>query len=1567
MAKQLFCHAAPPNITLNYPFLKKLTAMNISRFLLLFLLAFMMLNSAQAKENIGVSNTPKPASGKTEAADCNASTAQVDLNVNNVRARLLTGGDLWWDPVGANPHYEVPRVPPGSEQQSVHSIFAGALWIGGIDQLGQLKVSAQTYRQSGNDFWPGPLDGNGQVDQETCNRFDRFWQVRGSDIDNYLAALELAGGTLSPGQVPEAILQWPGKNNPFFTSFNLPPNKDLAPFIDNDDDGVYDPTKGDYPVIDPTCGGVYADQMIWWIFNDRGNIHTETGGEAIGLEVNAIAFAFATNDEVNNMTFYKYIVENKSTQPVDSVFFGQWVDPDLGLYTDDFVGCVPSEGLGIVYNGDAVDEGFYGASPPMLGVDFFRGPKKLVAIDADGNAVYEELGMTSFLYYDNNFTVRGNPENASHFYGYLAGVWKDGRPFTFGGNGYGGTTPYPYMFDGDPTDNSAWSECSANNTPFDRRFLQSSGPFQLTPGAVNDVIVGVVWVRDGLQYPCPTFAPLVRADKKAQALFDNCFKLQDGPDAPSIYIRELDQELIITLWNDTLISNNAYESYAEPDLILANQGFPDSMFFFQGYKLYQLKSPTISPAEYGDPDKARLVAQVDIKDGVSKLINWSIDGTVGALVPSLKVEGADAGIINSFKITDDQFAVGNKRLVNNSKYYYSAISYAYNAHEPYDAANPSPTAQLQPYLEGRNNIKIYTAIPHIPTPQRNGVVLNSQFGDGPPITRVLGAGNGGQALELNQESVNSILANGFADRITYQNGFGPLNIRVIDPFNVPDADFRLTMQDVTFPTFNQPGAGSITLDNNNEVFLYAAPATDGVTSFTYELVDKEGRTDLANAVIINGSPEFDDIYAFDNTAVLARAVSSSVNIPLFNNDFAPAGVQLTLDEVFEPEHGIITAFNTNTGVITYQPNPDFKGMEVFQYRISAPGYSAKQATVYVNVYPASVLPTEVLNAVDDLFSVSAGTSTVLDVLANDVGKDLKGTLVSPKTRWTLENLTTGQVYQSEQDIAKGYTQAIGGWEGSSLGFSISIQQQPLPGNEANAYLTGSLSFADAQQTWMSLVTDNEGSSPFNWIRSGTDESSTNAENNDNRDGAGNFHDPEQYYETVVDGRVAPYCLTNNNFTSASTFRPLAPACSDCYGDPVTAPDPPLTLDNMHSINLVFTPNKALWTQCVVVEMSRDAVLSQGRANKNSLRHHPSWDSNDSYAAPLNVSSLTPGEKYFVGGTSAAGISYVNSAGVTVIRNASTFFRAADITETTPFTAINGALLYRSSDVGRSWFPGYAINVETGERLNIIFSENSFLSSENGDDMKWNPTATLIAPQISASRVRVGGEHYVYVMNSRYDGGSAYQDMLTDAVIDTDILKKRAVYNDAMWVTLPYLSPGFSLKSVADGIIPAEATVKVRVARPYVQTEPTNPKVQYEFSFREMAAQKQQTEVAKKAVDLIRVVPNPYYAFSLYETTQLDNRVRITNLPARANITIFSLDGTLIRTIKVDNSAPNIDTAAGGEAGKEQINSVDWDLKNQRNIPIASGVYLIHIAAPDLGEEVTLKFFCISRPIDLDIF
>jgi hypothetical protein len=134
---------------------------------------------------------------------------------------------------------------------------------------------------------------------------------------------------------------------------------------------------------------------------------------------------------------------------------------------------------------------------------------------------------------------------------------------------------------------------------------------------------------------------------------------------------------------------------------------------------------------------------------------------------------------------------------------------------------------------------------------------------------------------------------------------------------------------------------------------------------------------------------------------------------------------------------------------------------------------------------------------------------------------------------------------------------------------------------------------------------------------------------------------------------------------------------------------------------------------------------------------------------------------------------------------------------------------------------------------------------------------------------------------------------------------------------------------------------------------------YRFNTDDIAPDKNNLEVAKDAMELINVVPNPYYAYSSYENNQLDNRVKITNLPQQATVSIFTVSGTLVRKIKKDDN----------------VTSVDWDLKNDYGIPIASGLYIIHIRGKLWDEDnkefvekdKVIKWFGALRPIDLDTF
>ncbi len=1414
---------------------------NIFKIIFLAFVSFLIVNTSYAEKYLGEVNKPKVIK-QTKAEPCKPATGSTDLDVNNVRTRINTGGDMWWDFTQAK--YEIPK---GSRKTSM---FAAALWIGGLDINKQLKLAAQRFRSGGVDFWTGPLTVNGTaaVDAETCNKWDKHFKITRREVEEFLA---------DNTKVTDVIKNWPWRGDLDKGQTNF-----LAPFRDVNGDYVYDYTSGDYPYYDfnnslcptnpdkknpdgtwkplePTMetemgngnpkvvGGILVDQVLkgdltlWWVFNDKGNIHSESNGDPIGLEIRAQAFGFSTNDEINNMTFYTYEIINRSTYTLTETYFSQWVDTDLGYAFDDYVGCDVKRGLGYCYNGRATDGAgqyyTYDGNPPAIGVDFFQGPY----MDPDGidNPKYdqagvqicdvsingvnfgngliddERYGMRRFLYYNNSGGPTGEPDVATDYYNYLKGIWKDNRKMTYGGDGHGAgnfatTVPADFMFPGDsdpwhwgtgcgqdPVPGKIWTEETANNAPADRRFMQSAGPFTLKPGAVNYITVGIPWAKATFGGPFASVELLRVVDDKCQALFDNCFKVLDGPDAPDLFVKEMDKELILYITN-VKGSNNFNESYKELDVripepftkktivtdVTVNQNGDTSIhqiitridtikydryYKFEGYQIYQLRDATVSVGDIEDLDKARLVIQCDLKNldaegnPISQLINYKkADNLGGSLVPIEKVNGANKGVAHSFKILEDQFASGDKRLVNHKKYYFIAIAYAYNSYKKYNQFSPDALdGQKEPYLAGRKSrtgeIRSITAIPHLPVPEASGTKMNSVYGSTPKIKRIEGQGNGGYVLDLTQESIDQLMSKTSAPYIienpVYENNKGPVNIKVIDPLNVKSGNYTLKFK----PT----------------------ATTDEITDSKWILY----REDNGNMVVED---------------------TSYVGIKIANEQIiAGIGLSITIEQV------------------------------------------------------------------EDLATPISSSNSIGNVLRDD------------------------------------------------------------------GFLEASIKFADSNKVWLFGVPDNDASTiGFNWIRSGSvsaGESPTAAEKEtedyyyDAPSTHGDvkfFLDTKSQYEKILGGTWAPYRMS-----SVYANGPAYPK-----GNAIGTSLVKNHLNNLASVDIVFTNDKSKWTRCPVIELSDDPILVNG-VDKFRLRADAS----------------------------------INKEGV------------ADASE--------------DYATGMSWFPGYAINLETGERLNIMFGEDSWQSGNQGKDMKWNPTSTFIDG--NSLKIVFGGKHYVYIMghNSNIYGPSNYNCPGYDKgkwlyeSLSAGGNRLGAVYSNVMWVGLPMVRSNYVFDDPSN--IPCDAKVRIRVQKPYkryfasksdsVTGSQNNNYPMYQFNTNDLATQKGVVTLAQSALELIGVVPNPYYSFSNYEATQLDNRVRIINLPQKCTVTIYTLNGTLIRQFKVDKE--------GVQSGRgEALTSIDWDLKNYANIPISGGVYLIHVKADGIGEKI-VKWFGSLRPTDLNSF
>lgn len=367
------------------------------------------------------------------------------LDVNNIHAGFNAAGDMFYN-INTNGTF---ISAPGNAIQ--HSI--AHLWIGGYDNNGNLNVSAQTYRQTGTDFWPGPFDTASVYCPYTVSQqYNYVWNLSCAEVDSFIAYTQ--SPVPAPGYtVPNDIQTWPGNGN---AAFGQP--RYIAPFTDIDGDQVYNYQAGDYPMI-------RGSQSLFYVYNDSLQYvsHGETNSSTLGVQINAMPYAYyyPWDEALMNTIFVHYKITFYSTF--------NYTGSSIGLWSDiDFTG-----GMNKVASDSILQAAFHYNDNNAVAMYFLSEP------------------MGGMIAYENNFSVTGNPSGPIDYYELMNRNWTQIDPLTYGGNGYNTGTPIDWMFTGNPNSGSGWLD-----TGGDRRILATTDSFSVTPGSTREFVIAFSFAHD---------------------------------------------------------------------------------------------------------------------------------------------------------------------------------------------------------------------------------------------------------------------------------------------------------------------------------------------------------------------------------------------------------------------------------------------------------------------------------------------------------------------------------------------------------------------------------------------------------------------------------------------------------------------------------------------------------------------------------------------------------------------------------------------------------------------------------------------------------------------------------------------------------------------------------------------------------------------------------------------------------------------------------------------------------------------------------------------------------------
>lgn len=383
-------------------------------------------------------------------------TIDADIDLNDVRATIGPFPSTFSDQTSGQPGFEVPKG------DGIHAITSTSSFLTAV--VNGVDHAFAPRRMLVLDSWPRlPWAGPTAILQAEAfyQRYHRVWK-----IDRAMVQHHIVNWQDPTYEVPEVIRNWPGNGD---TDNGEPPQ--LAPYVDVDGDGYYDPFSGDHPAV-------RGDQAVYSIMHAAA-VPNWNSLPPLQVDIHSMFHAFhpTSTQALDQTVFVNYRFVNRSQETYEQLRFGQLFDPAIGCMNDDLIGCDSTRSLMYAYNGLEVDlscSGLigYGPTPPAQGVLFLN----------------ENLRSHS--------SFRSNVGFMDAMFGTI-----NGQPIDLGG------TSTHFMFPG--------GEHMDQYSPAlpDRISVGATGPFTLAPGDTLCIDLAFVHARAGSGVPYTSVELLkLRAD-----------------------------------------------------------------------------------------------------------------------------------------------------------------------------------------------------------------------------------------------------------------------------------------------------------------------------------------------------------------------------------------------------------------------------------------------------------------------------------------------------------------------------------------------------------------------------------------------------------------------------------------------------------------------------------------------------------------------------------------------------------------------------------------------------------------------------------------------------------------------------------------------------------------------------------------------------------------------------------------------------------------------------------------------------------------------------------------------